>query len=147
MRYRDLPPPRGYTLVPEVAAAPPDGLDGRPRRTRSSSEPGYRFSDGRPVRADAFAQAINRTLAPGVDSPGLPVHTCDRWRRRRPRRPSGAASGVTARGNTLVIRLTREVRDLAAWTTMPFFCAVPPTLPPSPEGVRTFPRLRPLRRP
>ena len=22
---------------------------------------------------------------------------------------------------------------------MPFFCAVPPTLPPSPEGVRTFP--------
>jgi ABC-type transport system substrate-binding protein len=31
------------------------------------------------------------------------------------------------------------VRDFAAWTTMPFFCAVPPALPPSAEGVRTFP--------
>ena len=52
---------------------------------------------------------------------------------------SAKASGVVATDYTLRIRFTREVRDFAAWTTMPSFCAVPPTLPPSPEGVRTFP--------
>ena len=31
---------------------------------------GFRFSDGTPVRASAFAHAIYRTLAPGVRSPG-----------------------------------------------------------------------------
>jgi ABC-type oligopeptide transport system substrate-binding subunit len=138
MRYRDLPPPRGYTLVPEVAAAPPTvSRDGRTYTFKL--KPGYRFSDGRPVRADAFAQAIHRTLAPGVDSPAYPytraIVGADDVHAGRAR----AASGVTARDSTLVIRLTREVRDFAAWTTMPFFCAVPPTLPPSPEGVRTFP--------
>jgi ABC-type oligopeptide transport system substrate-binding subunit len=46
---------------------------------------------------------------------------------------------VTAGKNTLTVRFTREVREFDAWTTMPFFCAVPPTLPPSAEGVRTFP--------
>jgi ABC-type transport system substrate-binding protein len=28
----------------------------------------FRFSDGKPVRADAFARAINRTLAPQMGS-------------------------------------------------------------------------------
>ena len=31
MRYRDRPPPQGYQLVPEVAAAPPVGLADRVR--------------------------------------------------------------------------------------------------------------------
>ena len=47
---------------------------------------------------------------------------------------------MTASGTSLTIRFTREVREFAAWATMPFFCAVPPTLPsPDPEGVRKFP--------
>ncbi len=46
---------------------------------------------------------------------------------------------MTARGNTLVVRFTRPVGEFDAWTTMPFFCAVPPTLPPDREGVRAFP--------
>ena len=44
---------------------------------------GFRFSDGRPVRADAFAHAIDRTMAPGVDSPAYALHPGDRRRRRR----------------------------------------------------------------
>ena len=69
MRYRDKPPPQGYELVPEVAASPPTASpDGRTWTFRLRT--GFRFSDGSPVRADAFAQAIYRTMAPGVDSPG-----------------------------------------------------------------------------
>src|SRR4029078_5122891 len=69
MRYRDRPPPEGYQLVPDVAAAPPVvSRDGTTWTFRLRK--GFRFSDGRPVRADAFAQAIHRTAGPGGDSPG-----------------------------------------------------------------------------
>jgi peptide/nickel transport system substrate-binding protein len=138
LRYRDVPPPQGYQLVPEVAAAPPTvSRDGR--TWAFQLRVGFRFSNGARVDAEAFAQAIHRTMAPGVDSPAW-LYTqfiagADAVRSGRARR----AAGVTARGNTLVVRFTREVRDFGAWTTMPFFCAVPPTLPPNPEGVRSFP--------
>ena len=138
MRYRDRPPPEGYQLVPDVAAAPPVvSRDGTTWRFRLRS--GFRFSDGSPVHADAFAQAIHRTMAPGVDSPAY-VYTraivgAEDVHAGRARR----AAGVISSGNTLTVRFTREVGEFDAWTTMPFFCAVPPTLPPNPEGVRTFP--------
>ena len=82
-------------------------------------------------------------MAPGVDSPAYLytqaiVGAGDVHAGRTPR-----AAGVTARGNTLIIRFSRAVGNFAAWTTMPFFCAVPPTLPPSPEGVRSFPAAGP----
>ena len=54
-----------------------------------------------------------------------------------------AAAGVVARGNTLVVRFTRPAPDFAARTTLPFFCAVPPTLPADPEGVGAFPAAGP----
>ncbi len=138
MRYPDKPPPAGYRIVPEVATGfPKVSADGKTHTF--TLRKGFRFSDGKPVQAAAFAQAISRTLAPGVDSPAY----------RYTRAIEGAAdvkagrtprpSGVVAHGRTLVVRFTQEVRDFAAWTTMPFFCAVPPTLPPSAEGVRVLP--------
>ena len=45
---------------------------------------------------------------------------------------------MDARGNELVIRLTRRVPDFTARLTMPFFCAVPPGLPANPEGAREY---------
>ncbi len=138
MRYRDQPPPQGYQLVPEVAAAlPVVSRGGRTWTFRLRT--GFRFSDGRPVRADAFSQAIHRTMAPGIDSPGClyrwPIIGAEDVRAGR----RAGATGVEARGNTLVVSFTRPVGAFDAWTTMPFFCAVPPTLPPNAEGVRWFP--------
>ena len=138
MRYRDRPPPEGYQIIPEVAAAAPKvSADGK--TTTFTLRNGFRFSDGSPVRAAAFAHAIDRTMAPNVNSPAwlytqAIVGAADVKAGKKSR-----ADGVSARGNTLTIRFTREVRDFAAWTTMPFFCAVPPALPPSAEGVRSFP--------
>ncbi len=138
MRYPDKPPPAGYGIVPEVATGfPKVSADGKTHTF--TLRKGFRFSDGSPVRANAFAQAISRTLAPGVTSPALRytrlIVGADDVQAGRTPRPSG----VVANGRTLVVRFTREVRDFAAWTTMPFFCAVPPTLPPSAEGVRRLP--------
>jgi peptide/nickel transport system substrate-binding protein len=138
MRYRDRPPPQGYQLVPDVAAAPPVvSRDGTIWTFRLRD--GFRFSDGSPVRADAFAQAIHRTMAPGVDSPAYVYTRAIVGAEDVHAGRAARASGVTARGNTLTVRFTREVREFDAWTTMPFFCAVPPGLPPSREGVHTFP--------
>ena len=138
MRYRDRPPPAGYQLVPEVAAAPPTiSADNRTYTFKLRS--GFRFSDGRPVGADAFAQAIHRTMATGVNSPAYLYTQAITGAAAVKAGTSDRATGVSARGLTLTVRFTRPVGDFAAWTTMPFLCAVPPTLPPSREGVRSFP--------
>jgi ABC-type oligopeptide transport system substrate-binding subunit len=53
------------------------------------------------------------------------------------------ASGVIARGNTLVIRLTRRAPDLPSRTASTFFCAVPPSLPIDAEGEAAYPAAGP----
>lgn len=137
MTYPDRPPPQAFDVVPEVAVGYPTIADNFKKFT-FRLRPGFRFSDGSPVRASAFAHAINRTLAPGVNSPGA-LFTQDivgaaavLGGRRK------TAVGVVARGNTLVVRLTRPAPDFVTRTTLPFFCAVPPGLPSHPEGVGAF---------
>jgi peptide/nickel transport system substrate-binding protein len=142
MAYPDKPPPEGYRLVPEVAKAYP--RVSRDRKTWTFTlRSGFRFSDGTPVRASAFARAINRTLAPGVASVGAQytrdIVGAEDVQKRRAR----SARGVVARGNTLVVRFKRPVPDFPAQTTMSFFCAVPPGLPSDPEGVGAFPAAGP----
>ncbi len=138
LAYPDKRSPASFRAVPEVAAAQP--RVSRDLRTYTFTlRTGFRFSDGTPVRASAFARAINRTLAPGVASPGVQltrdiVGAADVLAGR-----TRSAAGVVARGNTLVVRFTRPVSDFAARTTSPFLCAVPPTLPSDPEGYGAFP--------
>jgi ABC-type transport system substrate-binding protein len=142
MAYPDKPTPEGLRVVPEVASDYPQ-ISPNGKTYTFTLRSGFRFSDGTPVRASAFARAINRTLAPGIESGGAQytgaiVGAADVQAGRRT-----AAAGVEARGNRLVVRFTRPVGDFAAQTAMPFFCAVPPTLPSDPEGVRTFPSAGP----
>ena len=136
MAYPDKPAPAAYQLEREVAA---DYRISKDLKSYTFTlDRGFRFSDGRPVRASAFAHAINRALQPFVNSPGA-IHMRDivgaadvlAGRRR-------TASGVVARGNTLVVRFTRPAPDFLARTAMPFFCAVPPNLPSTAEGAGAF---------
>ena len=64
MTYPDKPSPEGLRVVPEVAVDYPRISPNRKTYT-FTLRPGFRFSDGTPVRASAFARAINRTFAPG----------------------------------------------------------------------------------
>lgn len=142
MAYPDKPAPAAFRIVPEVAAGyPAVSRDGKTYTFTLKS--GFRFSDGSPVRASAFARAINRALAPEMKSPG--AHYMQEIAGARDVRAgkATAAAGVVARGNRLVIRLTQPVADFPVRTTMPSFCAVPPTLPADPEGVRAFPAAGP----
>ena len=138
--YPDEPSPASFRVVPEVAASYDVSPDFKTYTFRLRT--GFRFSDGKPVHANAFAQAINRVLAP-VDSPGWIyvrdiVGAADVHAGRR-----STASGVVARGNTLVVRFSRAVPDFVATTTLPYFCAVPPGLQPSQEGVGVVPSAGP----
>ena len=142
MAYPDKPPPEGYKLVPEVAKAHPRvSKDGRTWTFTLRS--GFRFSDGMPVRASAFARAINRNLAPGVESGGAQYMQSIVGAEDVQNGKATSARGVVARGNTLTVRFKRSVPDFPAQTTMPFFCAVPPGLPSDPEGIGAFPSAGP----
>jgi len=141
MAYPDKPAPAAFRLQREVAASYRISKDFR--RYAFTLRNGFRFSDGKPVRASAFAHAINRALQPFVNAAGA-IHMRDvvgaadvRSGKRR------TAAGVVARGNTLEVRFTRPAPDFLARTAMPFFCAVPPNLPSSAEGVGAFPSAGP----
>jgi ABC-type oligopeptide transport system substrate-binding subunit len=138
MTYPDKPGPQAYRLVPEVAT-------GLPRVSRDGKtytftlKRSFRFSDGKPVDARAFARAINRTLAPDLRSLGTRYMEDIVGARAVQAGRATTASGVVARGYRLVIRLMRPFGDFPARTSMPFFCAVPPNLPADPEGRGAFP--------
>ena len=104
---------------------------------------GFRFSDGSPVRASAFARAIHRMLAPEMKSPGLQFVRDIVGAGQVVAGKASTASGVVARGNTLVVRFTRPAPDFPSRTASTFFCAVPPTLPIDAEGRGVFPAAGP----
>jgi peptide/nickel transport system substrate-binding protein len=138
MTYPDKPGAQAYRLVPDVAAAPPRiSPDGK--TYTFTLKRNFRFSDGKPVDARAFARGINRTLAPELRSLGTRYMQDIVGARAVQAGRATGARGVVARGYRLVIRLERPLGDFPARTSMPFFCAVPPNLPADPEGRGAFP--------
>ena len=110
MAYPDKPGQAAYRLTPEVAAAPPKlSRDGK--TYTFTLRRNFRFNDGKPVDARAFARAINRTLAPGVRSLG--ARYMEDIVGARAVRPGGhgTSSGVIARGYRLKIRLVQPLGD------------------------------------
>lgn len=137
MTYPDKPGKAAYRLIPEVAAGPPKiSRDGK--TYTFTLRRNFRFSDGKPVDARAFARAINRTLTPGLRSLGTRYMEDIVGARAVIARRARSASGVVANGYRLTIRLVQPLGDLPARTSMPFFCAVPPNLPADLEGRGEF---------
>jgi len=142
MSYPDKAPPEGFRLRPEVATRKPLVTNDAMTFTFTLRR-GFRFSNGARVTASAFARAINRTLTPGLDSPGAQYTQDILGADAVLAGTSQSAPGIVARGNRLVIRLKHPTPDFPARMTIPFFCAVPPSLPSDPEGLRTFPAAGP----
>jgi YVTN family beta-propeller protein len=142
--YPDRPFPEGARLRPEVAVGDPSvSDDGRTYTFRL--RPDFRFSppSNEPVTAAAFERALERGLHPRMgsfaaelmgDIVGAGPYIAGRARR---------LAGVSARGNRLVIDLTRPAPDLPARLAAPYFCAVPPSSPISPKGVDRLPSAGP----
>jgi ABC-type transport system substrate-binding protein len=144
MTYPDKPAPQAYRPVPEVAAAPPKvSRDGK--TYTFTLRHGFRFSDGKPVDARAFARGINRTLAPDLRSIGTRYMEDIVGGRAVQAGRATSASGVVASGYRLVIRLVRPLGDFPARTSMPLLRR--PAQPPHrSRGPRRLRWLRPLLR-
>jgi ABC-type transport system substrate-binding protein len=95
------------------------------------------FSDGTAVTAAGYANAIQRTLDPKMQSPFAPYLTDIAGARAVLNGKARRAHGVQVNGDQLVLALDRPVLDLAARLTMPSFCPEPGAngLPRDPEGV------------
>ena len=128
MNHPDTSAPAGWRVVPEVAAAAPTvTADGRTYSFRIS--PGYKFSppSNQPVTAETFRTTIERALSPRLgpfavaaafasDIVGVAEYRAGR---------APHVAGISARGDTLTIRLDAPAADLPARMALPYFCAVP----------------------
>ena len=133
LTHPDVSGPRGWELVPE-------GAVGFPRVSRDGKvytftiRRGFRFSNGKPVRAAHYAYALNRSLQPDIDFPGAPyladadgVDIVGAFAVAMSKRKT--AAGIRARGNELIITLNRPSAELPAVLALPIFQAIPLGLP------------------
>lgn len=138
VRNPDKPGAEAAGLVPEVAVAIPRPTAGGKSYTFRLRS-GFRFSDGTAVTAESFARAVERALDPKMQSPAASFLTdivgAAAVQAGKTRRPSG----LTVSGNTITFRLTEPRADFMTRIGMPFFCAVPPSLPIDPKGVNVLP--------
>lgn len=143
--YPDQPSPAGSALQPEVARAMPVVSDGG-RTYTFRLRSGFRFSppSGAPVTAAAFRRAIERALHPRSQSYAAASFMSDivGFRRYHAGRVAHLA-GVTARGDTLKIRIEAPSATLPQRLATSYFCAVPPNTPISAAGIEQIPMAGP----
>jgi YVTN family beta-propeller protein len=144
LRYRSEAGPAGTQLVPELAEALPRRTDGG-RTYTFRIRSGFRFSppSGEAVTARSMKFAIERSLHPRMRSPAAGLMGDLVGGRAYAEGRARHISGVTARGNTLTIRITRPASSLPARISLPFFSAVPIGTPIDPDGLRKVPSAGP----
>jgi ABC-type oligopeptide transport system substrate-binding subunit len=136
--YPDKKGPAGSKLIPEVASKFTVSKNGRVYTF--TIRPGFVFSDGTKVTAKNFKYAIERTANHDLASPGAPFITD----------ASGTnivgakavndgktthVSGVIAKGNKLIVKLSKADGTFMAKITMPFFQATSTKIPLTKEVV------------
>lgn len=131
LTYPDAAAPKGSRLVPEGASSYKVSNGGKVYTFRI--RPGFRFSNGAPVKAANYAFAINRALGKDLQSPAFQfiadVNGANIVGAQAVRDGTAAkATGVKVRGNRLSITLTKADSTFLAKITMPFFQAMPTTL-------------------
>ena len=111
LSYPDKPGLEGSRLVPEAATGLPRvSSDGK--TYTFTVRKGIRFSDGSAVTAAAFKRAFERAADPKQASPAIAfMHTVVGADARNEGK-AGSISGVTAKGQTLTVRLTRRRPDV-----------------------------------
>jgi ABC-type transport system substrate-binding protein/streptogramin lyase len=140
VNYPDAPGAAGRTLRPEVAAAMPGvSPDGRTYTFRI--RPGFRFSppSGQAVTAETYRSTIERVLSPTIGEGGRPnlagqVLADVVGAKAFIAGKAPHIRGITARGETLSITLTRPAGDFLARLSMSYFCPVPVGTRPVPGG-------------
>ncbi len=117
----------GAVATPEVAAGLPV-ISANGKTYTFTIKPGFRFSNNKPVTAKSFVDAFNRFANPKMQSTGVSFLDIVQGAQAVIDGKASTISGVKARGNKLVVNLTKASPDFLARTTMPFMQAIDPTL-------------------
>jgi ABC-type transport system substrate-binding protein len=137
MNYPDANGPKGSQLVPEAAAGFPK-VSNSGKTYDFTVKAGFtKFSNGEPVTAANFKAAIDRDADPKMQSPSVPFFSDIVGSDKSP------VTGAKVKGSHLIITLTKASPDFLARMAMPFFCAVPVSLPHDPNGVLAPPSAGP----
>lgn len=131
MNYPDGIGPKTSQLVPEAAAGFPKVSNNGKTYDFTVSTGFTKFSDGTKVTAASFKAAFDRVADPKMQSPAGAFMSDVVGSATSP------VSGVKAKGNHLVVSLTKASPDFLARIAMPFFCAIPANLAHDPNGVLT----------
>lgn len=128
LRYRPAPAPIRWRLVPEVAAALP-AISRGARTFTFRIRSGFRFSppSNQRLTARTFKYTIERALSPnlGVQATAMELASDIVGARAYRARAAPHISGISARGHTLAVTLTRAAPDFPDRLTMAQFCPVP----------------------
>jgi YVTN family beta-propeller protein len=125
--YPDRPFPEGARLQPEVANGPPS-VSEHGKTYTFTIRSGFRFSppSNERVSAAAFERAIERALSPGLRSNGGALVGDIVGAQKYGTGKTQDLAGVTARGDSLTVELTKPSTNLVERLSTPWFCAVPP---------------------
>ncbi len=144
--YQDRAGQPGTRLVPEVASRYTVSRDGR--TWTFFIRKGFRFSDGLPVTATSFKHAIDRVANHDLASPAAQFITDASGANIVGARDvtdgrSQHVRGVAAKGNRLIIHLTRRDPAFLSKLAMPFFQATSGRLRLSREVTGAYPSAGP----
>jgi len=127
MNWPDKAGADGTVVTPEVAAGlPVISKDGK--TYTFTIKPGFKFSNGKPVNAKSFVDAINRFANPKMQSTGVAFLDIIKGASDVVNGKASSVSGLKASGNKFIVTLTKAAPDFLARLTMPFFQAIDPTL-------------------
>jgi len=144
LNYPDKAPPLGGRLRPEAATGLPIIANNGKTYTFTIKK-GLRFSDGSAVTAKNFKWAFDRSATKAQQSPATAFldtvvgYTAAVDGGKNP----AHVSGVTARGNKLIIRLREPDGGLLSKLAMPFFQAISLKTKVDPHGVNAYPSAGP----
>ena len=131
--FQDKPLPAGLRVVPHLAEALPTiSRNGKTYTFQIRKD--ARFSNGRPVTARAFTDALERILNPAMKSDNVVLVESIVGAQAMLDGTTTRLAGAVANARTLTLRLTKPVADFV--TTLTGLCAVPESLPVDPEGAK-----------
>jgi ABC-type oligopeptide transport system substrate-binding subunit len=138
VNYPDKAPPAGGRLQPEAAVGMPIvSKNGKQYTFKIRS--GLRLSNGEKVTAKNFQKAIFRALTKSMQSPAVPFIGDIVGAQAMIDGKANSASGVVARGNTLILKLTQPDGGMLSKLAMPFFQALSLKMKNDPKGVDAYP--------
>lgn len=145
VNYPEVPPPEGWELQPEVAAAMPEVSTDGLTYTFTIRE-GYAFSppSNEPITAETYRYSIERALSPALGPNATAIEFLADIAGAEAFHSGEAASvsGLEAEGDTLTVTLSQPSPAFLHYLAMPLVCPVPIGTPAVYNGVNFPPIAR-----